>query len=139
MIIRLFTFMAFVFIACGCHAEKRETSATKSDNLASNNEVQVAVELFSKSVSEKDVQLFIKLADPNGIHLVRKFTSGNLGGRGSELSALTDPQKMDNKFQFPVDNQTSYNIHIQFQGLPITSFTALPHRQLLPDADTTDF
>lgn len=139
MITRIFIFLTFVFFACGCSAETKDSSIVEPRQVVSNKDVEAAFESFSKAVSEENVDLFIKLANPNGIHLVRKFTSGTLGGRGAELSELTDPKKMNEKFQFPIKNQTPYSIRIQFQELPIKSFAALAHQSLAAEVETLNF
>lgn len=139
MIIRVFVFLAFIFSVSGGNAESIESSSADDRSVEVNQEVEAAFESFSKAVSEENVQSFIKLADPNGIHLVRKFTSGTLGGRGSELSELTDPKKMNENFEFPIKNQTPYGISIQFQELPIKSVKALSNRPLSAEVETLDF
>jgi len=139
MIMRIFLYLTFALFACACSAEKKDISTIESHKVASNKDVEAAVESFSKAVSERNVDLFINLANPNGIHLVRKFTSGNLGGRGAELSELTDPKKIDEKLQFPIKNQTSYSIRIQFQELPIKSFATLSNQSLSAEIETLNF
>ena len=139
MITRISIFLTCVFFACGCSAETKDSSTIERHQVVSHKEVEAAFESFSKAVSEENVDLFIKLANPNGIHLVRKFTSGTLGGRGSELSERTDPKKINKKFQFPIKNQTPYSISIQFQELPIKSFTALAHQSLAAEVETLNF
>ena len=139
MITRIFILLTCVFFACGCSAETKDSSTVEPHKVVSNKDVEAAFESFSKAVSEENVDLFIKLANPNGIYLVRKFTSGTLGGRGSELSELTDPKKMNEDFEFPIKNQTPYSISIQFQELPIKSFTALSHQSLAAEVETLNF
>lgn len=139
MILRIFIFLAFVIFACGCNAQKKDDSNIKSEKVITNKEIEAAFESFSKAISEKNVNLFIDLANPDGIHLVRKFTSGTLGGRGPELSELTDPKKINEKLQFPIKDQTPYSIRIQFQELPIKSFNALSNRPLSAEVENLDF
>lgn len=139
MIIRLFIFLIVVVFASGCNAEKSYSSNMESEKVVTNKDVEAAFESFSKAVSEKDADLFIGLANPDGIHLVRKFTSGTLGGRGPELSELTDPKKINEKLQFPIKDQTPYSIRIQFQELPIKSFKALSKRPLSAEVENLDF
>ncbi|PUA27743.1 MAG: hypothetical protein B0W54_14490 [Cellvibrio sp. 79] len=139
MIMRIFIFLAFVFFASGCSAEKTDVSTVVPVQITSNKQVETTFESFSKAVSEKNIDLFLSLANPNGIHLVRKFTSGTLGGRGPELSELTNPKKINAKLQFPIKDQTPYSIRIQFQELPIKSFTALSHQTLSAEVETLDF
>lgn len=140
MLMRFLIFSTFVFFTSGSSAEKEHTSIAKSNGVVSTKEqVETAFLSFSKAVSEKNVDLFINLANPDGIHLVRKFTSGTLGGRGPELSKVTDPKKIDEKLQFPVKNQTPYSIRIQFQELPIKSFAALSNQSLAAEVETLNF
>lgn len=139
MITRIFIFLTFAFFACGCSAETKDSSTIEPHKVVYGKDVEAAFESFSKAVSEENVDLFINLANPKGIHLVRKFTSGTLGGRGSELSELTDPKKINEKFQFPIKDQTPYSIRIQFQELPIKSFTALSHQSLASEVETLNF
>lgn len=138
MINRILLLITFAFFASGCNAESRGSSTSNSDAV-DHESVEEAFEFFSTAVSTKNVPLFIKLSDPQGIYLVRKFTSGNLGGRGEELSELTDPQKMNEKFQFPIKNQTPLSVRIQFQELPIESVSALSRRSLSADVESLTF
>ncbi len=139
MIIRIFIFLAVTFFVSGCNAENDKSSSTGDRSIAVNQEVEAAFGSFSNAVSEKDVNVFLNLADPKGVYLVRKFTSGTLGGRGPELSELTDPKKITEKLQFPIKDQTPYSIRIQFQELPITSVKALSNRPLSAEVETLDF
>lgn len=139
MITRIFILLTFIFFTSGCSAEKTDTSAAESNKVVFDKSLETVFESFSKAVSEKHVDLFISLANPNGIHLVRKFTTGTLGGRGSELSELTDPKKINAKLQFPIKDQTPYSIRIQFQELPIESFAALSHQTLAAEVESQDF
>lgn len=139
MIIRTFLLLVFAFFASGCNAENSSSSSSSASISVSDKELEYAFVSFSNAVSTKDVSLFIDLVDARGIHLVRKFTSGNLGGRGSELSELTDPRKMNEKFQIPIKNQTPYSIRIQFQELPIKFFAALSHRSLSAEVEGMSF
>lgn len=138
MIIRVLTIIAFTFFAIGCNADG-DISQLNSANAVTDKEIELAFQTFSDAVTKKDSGLFIELADSKDIYLVRKFTSGNLGGRGPELSKLTDSKKINEKFQIPVKNQTPYSIRIQFQELPIKSFTALSHRTLSAEVETLNF
>ena len=139
MIARIFILMCFVFATSGCNGEEKYTSTKSPISVASNKNVETAIESFSMAVSKKDVNIFVSLADPKGVHLVRKFTSGNLGGRGPELSMLTDPKSINEDLEFPVKKQTSYSVPFQFQDLPFKSFAALPQYPLSADVDATDF
>ena len=136
MMTRVILFLVFILFTSGCNAEKQDSPSTA---IASKKDVEVVFESFSKAVSEKNVDLFIDLSDPKGVHLVRKFTSGNLGGRGPELSELTDPKKINEKLQFPIENQTSYSIRIQFQELPFKSFSDLSNRPLSEEVENMHF
>ena len=136
MMTRVILFLVFILFTSGCNAEKQDSPSTA---IASKKDVEVVFESFSKAVSEKNVDLFIDLSDPKGVHLVRKFTSGNLGGRGPELSELTDPKKINEKLQFPIENQTSYSIRIQFQELPFKSFSDLSNRPLSEEVEKMHF
>lgn len=139
MIARILILLTFIMFFYGCSAEKTDTSMVEPVKITSNKEVETTFKSFSKAVSEKNVDLFINLANPDGIHLVRKFTTGTLGGRGSELSELTDPKKINGKLQIPIKDQTPYSIRIQFQELPIESFAALSHQTLSAEVESQDF
>jgi len=138
MINRILLLITFAFFASGCNAESRGSSTSNSDAV-DHESVEEAFEFFSTAVSTKNVPLFFELTDPKGIHLVRKFTSGNLGGRGEELSELTDPRKMNEKFQIPIKGQTPFSIRIQFQELPIKSIAALSRRSMATDVESLTF
>lgn len=138
MINRILLLITFAFFAGGCTADDR--SDFSSDPAAVNlQRFDEALGSFSTAVSTKNVPLFFELTDPKGIHLVRKFTSGNLGGRGEELSELIDPLKMNEKFQIPIKGQTPFSIRIQFQELPIQSIAALSRRPLATDVESLTF
>lgn len=139
MIARIFVFLTFVFFACGCSAEKKYYPAGDPNHIASSSDIDAVFESFSDAVSEKNVELFINLANPKGIHLVRKFTSGTLGGRGPELSERIDPKKINAKLQFPIKDQIPYSIRIQFQELPVKSFKAISRQVLAADVETSNF
>lgn len=141
MITRLLLIFTFIFAASGCNAETKESITSKSINSTSppNVEIEVAINSFSEAVAKKNVTSFLNVADSKGVYLVRKFTSGNLGGRGPELSQLTNPATINEKLQFPVKNQTPYNLRIQFQELPIKSFAALTRQLLSAEVETLNF
>jgi hypothetical protein len=117
MIIRLL-FSILFFMRCGsCSAE------------VNNSEMEVSLERavisFSGSVSSDDVSGFNNIVDSSGLLLIRKFTSGNLGGRGDELNEKFSASVMSSEMEFPIKGQTPFSVKALFPGLPVKNVKGL--------------
>ena len=88
---------------------------------------EASAQLFSTAVPNDDVSKFKSAANPSGIYLVRKFTSGNLGGRGEELSANFSASSITEDMEFLVKDQTPFSLKLIFPSLPIKDDNKLPH------------
>jgi hypothetical protein len=138
-------------IAVGCRAEPAVSTpsikAVPVTSSATTTEIkqgdQAAIENafvnFSKALTSKDVSLFVAATDSKSIYLVRKFNSGNLGGRGSELSANYLPTAIAKDLSFAVEKQTAVELPAIFLNLPMKPFASLPKYPLPPEIDTTHF
>lgn len=115
MINRLLFWVLFSVCCGSCSAE-----VGKSD---SDESLERAILSFSDSVSGDDVSKFNDIVGAKGILLVRKFTSGNLGGRGKELSDTFSASAINSKMEFPIKGQTPFSLKLLFPGLPAKSFT----------------
>ncbi|WP_062063750.1 hypothetical protein [Cellvibrio sp. OA-2007] len=117
MIIRLFFLILFSMHCGACSAE------------VSNAEVEVSLERavisFSGSVSSDDVSGFKNIVDSGGVLLIRKFTSGNLGGRGAELNEKFSASVVTSDMAFPIKGQTPFSVKVLFPGLPIKNVKGL--------------
>ncbi|MEY4590792.1 MAG: hypothetical protein RL497_2868 [Pseudomonadota bacterium] len=138
-------------ITVACNAEPPVlTPASKvvsADNAASTADIKqvdtAAIESafgnFSKALTAKDTSLFIATTDAKSIYIVRKFTSGNLGGRGSELSAAYPPSSIAKDLSFAVKKQTPVELPAIFLNLPMKPFGSLPKYPLPAEIDATHF
>ena len=138
MTIRSMVFLIFALLTFGSKAGN-DIHEPNHETQTLNQETEFVFEQFSTAVTSKNIPLFVELTDPRGIYLVRKFTSGNLGGRGEELSELTQLKKLNEKFQFPIKNQTPYSLGFLFHELPIKSFANLSHRSLPSEVEDLHF
>ncbi|MDZ7924055.1 MAG: hypothetical protein U5M23_08340 [Marinagarivorans sp.] len=118
-----FLICVFLLSIFGCHAESREQP--KGGSLVLDPAVGIALTSFSDLVTTHNAKAFVELAKPSGIYVVRQFTSGNLGSRGSEFGAVVSPLLINEKLELPIENQTAFNIEILFSGLPIKSIDAI--------------
>lgn len=114
-----------LLILCGSCAAETGDSNKKSAGAV----FEIALGSFSGAVSASKPSSFVAISNPQGVHLVRKFTSGNLGGRGKELSKNVSASLLNSEMEFPVKDQTPFSLKILFPGLPIKSYKALPHYQ----------
>ena len=141
MNIRFIITFAVILFTLGCKAETKNADIEQSRNTVTknNSSVESVINSFSTSVTKKDTSLFLGITDQKEVYLVRSFTSGNLGGRGSSLSEKINPTKINKKLAFPIKNQTPFDLSGLFPSLPIKSFTALPNRILLPEIETAHY
>ncbi|HWV14365.1 MAG TPA: hypothetical protein VN030_02955 [Cellvibrio sp.] len=138
MLTRLLIIGTLIFSSISCLAENKNPVSIQQTTGTTDPALETAFLSFSTAVANKNVNEFLKIAAPEGIYLVRLFTSGTLGGRGSELRKRFDPKTINQEFEFPIAKQTPYNIDTFFQNLPIKSFKKLPRRTLSPEVDTTN-
>ena len=110
MITRLITVLVFTLFVQSCGAETKnvleKSSATTSNGLIAES----AITNFSTALTKKDLNLLLTITDPKEIYLVRLFTSGNLGGRGSNLSEAKSIFKITKELAFDIKNQTPFEI-----------------------------
>lgn len=118
MIIRLLFWVLFSVCCSSCSAEVGRSDSDES--------LERAIVSFSDSVSGDDVSKFKNIVGANGIRLVRKFTSGNLGGRGKELSDRFAASAITSKMEFLIEGQTPLSLKTLFPGLPVKSFKKSP-------------
>lgn len=119
MILRLLLLILFSVHCCSCSAE-----VDSSDLDAS---LELSVMTLSGAVSVSNVEKFREITGVDGVYLVRKFTSGNLGGRGAELSDKFSPSAITNDMEFPIEGQTPFNLKMLFPRFPVKNFKKLPH------------
>mgnify|MGYP006875364605 CR=1 FL=1 len=119
MTLRFFVGIILSVFLCACNAEVKHSNIER--------EFDASAQLFFDAVQNGDVSKFKAAADPAGVHLVRKFTSGNLGGRGEELSAKVSASAITGDMMFLLKNQTPFNLKIIFPGRAIKDDKALPH------------
>ncbi|MES2673484.1 MAG: hypothetical protein V4660_04560 [Pseudomonadota bacterium] len=141
LVIIFFTSDSDALFTSASNVEAKGATEEQTKKIATNNSpsVESVINSFSTAITKKDVGLFLTLADPSGLYLVRSFTSGNLGGRGSSLSQKINVNKIDKEFTFPVKEQTPFDLSGLFSSLPIKSFKALPSRTLLPEVETAHY
>lgn len=118
MIFRFFLLVLFSVHCCSCSAEV--------DSFGVDAYLELSVVSLSNSVSEDNVSKFKGIADSEGIYLVRKFTSGNLGGRGEQLSEKFSLSAITNDIEFPINGQTPFNLKMLFPGFPVRNYKKLP-------------
>lgn len=118
MIFRLFAIFLLSVVCNACNSE--------TDNKPVALSFENAVISFSDAISTSNTSKFVQVANSEGVHLVRKFTSGNLGGRGEELSSSISVSLINDQMEIPVKGQTSLNLKILFPELPIKSYQKLP-------------
>jgi len=138
---RLIFTVTVILFTIGCNAETNNVLLERSNNPAieSLSQAEKAMNSFSSAVVKKDTNLFLSIAEPKGLYLVRSFTSGNLGGRGASLSEKIVPTTINKDLAFPIKSQTPFDLSSLFTSLPIKSFKALPTRMLLSEVETTPY
>ncbi len=141
MNIRFILTLTLMIFTLGCEAKTKNIAPEQNSSLTTKSSLNVesTSNTFSAALTNKDISAFLTIADPHGIYLVRLFTSGNLGGRGSSLSELQAIVKIDKALAFPIKKQTPFDLPGLFINLPIKSFKALPSRKLLPEIDNTHY
>lgn len=137
MIIRFITVLMLAIVVQGCQAETESAAVLSND--AQQNAVEKAIMDFSTALTNKDLALLLTIADPKEVSVVRLFTSGNLGGRGAPLSQAFASSKINSELAFDIKNQTAFDIPGLFVNLPIKTFSDLPQRTLVSEADTKYF
>lgn len=125
MMLRLFLVSLISALCSSCNAETVDSKA--------NDSLVISVLFFSESISNGNVEKFKESTNSNGIYLVRKFTSGNLGGRGEELSRMVPLSSMNKEMEFSIEGQTPFNIKILFPGIPVPEYKKLPQYPLSAD------
>jgi len=140
MINRLITALLLTLFIQSCGAETQNVGPQKSTSATSNElVVENTITNFSTALAKKDLNLLLAITDPKDIYLVRLFTSGNLGGRGSPLSQAMSTTSINKELAFDIKKQTPFDLPGLFTNLPIQSVKALAHRTLAADADTAHF
>lgn len=131
----------FLVAVVGCNAESTNNNkinstldVEKHNNTTPTQQKSISIDdslkRFSETLNQKDPSKFISLANPQGINLVRIFTSGNLGSRGAPLSQTINPTTVTNEITFSVEGQTAFNVPAMFPSLPISSFQEVVHQKL---------
>lgn len=118
MILRLFAIFLLSALCNACNSEV--------DSNLDASSFETAVVSFSDAVSTNSTSKFVQVASSEGVYLVRKFASGNLGGRGEELSSNISASLINNQMEIPVKGQTPVNLKILFPELPIKAYQKLP-------------
>lgn len=138
MSIRIILVLILSLITQACQAETKDRAVMKN-NSGQEHVVEKTIMDFSKALADKDLNLLLAVSDAKEIAVVRRFTSGNLGGRGEPLSKLIPLSKINAELAVDVKNQTAFDIPGLFMNFPLISFSAVPQRDLLPDANSTVF
>lgn len=111
----------FLTVFCSvCHSEP------KAKNNSIDSSFEKVVTAFSNAVSTGSTSNFLDIANPDGVYLVRKFTSGNLGGRGEELSRSVPASSLNEEMEFAIKDQTPFNLKVIFPGLLVEASKKLP-------------
>ncbi len=138
MSIRIILVLILSLITQACQAETKDRAVMKN-NSGQEHVVEKTIMDFSKALADKDLDLLLAVSDAKEIAVVRRFTSGNLGGRGEPLSKFIPLSKINAELAVDVKNQTAFDIPGLFMNFPLVSFSAVPQRDLLPDANSTAF
>lgn len=91
-----------------------------------NSSTWLSATATPEAINKNDVARFKSVASPDGIYLVRKFTSGNLGGRGEELSQKVSAATINDQMEFALKSQTPLSLKIIFPGVPVKDYKQLP-------------
>lgn len=118
MIFRFFLLVLFSVHCCSCSAEV--------DSASINSSLELSVVSLSSAVSEGNIAKFKNVTDSEGVYLVRKFTSGTLGGRGPELSDRFAPSSITTEMEFLINGQTPFSLKILFPGFPVKNYKEIP-------------
>lgn len=144
----LILFASLFSFACNAKALSKpvagkqvETASVSSSSAKPVEQELIASALgdFSKAVATKDTKLFVATTNTKSVYLVRKFASGTLGGRGSELSAEFEPSAIAKDMSFAVKNQTSLELPSVFVAQPIQSYSSLKQYPLPQEIDNTHY
>ena len=134
--------------ACNAESPSKQTTSKPSEATAAAASsvkpvdqavIESALGDFSKAIATKDTKLFVATTNSKSVYLVRKFASGTLGGRGSELSAEFEPSSIAKDMSFAVKNQTSLELPSVFVTQPIQSYSSLKQYPLPPEVDNTHY
>lgn len=134
--------------ACNADLPSKETSSKSfgviSASTSSVKQIhQAAIETvlgdFSKAIATKDIKLFIATTNLKSVYLARKFSTGTLGGRGSELGAEYVPSLIAKDMSFPVKNQLSFELPTVFVRQPIKSYASLTQYPVQLEIDNTHY
>ncbi len=140
MINRLITALVLTLFIQSCGAETQNVGPQKNSAVTSNElVVENAITNFSTALAKKDLHLLLTITDPKDIYLVRVFTSGNLGGRGSPLSQAMSTNSISKELAFDIKKQTPFDLPALFTNLPIQSVKTLPRRTLATETNTAHF
>jgi hypothetical protein len=118
MILRLLLLVLFSVHCCSCSAE--------IDSANSDASLELSVMSLSSAVSEGNVSKFKGITSSEEMYLVRKFTSGNFGGRGAELSDKFASSAITNDMEFLISGQTPFNLKMLFPGFPVKNYKKIP-------------
>ncbi len=116
MIFRFLIAAFFSGFCCFCSADSADMERP----------IRTSIVSFSHAISKGDLSKFKGVASPDGIYLVRKFTSGNLGGRGEELSQKVSAATINDQMEFALKSQTPLSLKILFPGVPVKDYKQLP-------------
>ncbi len=139
--IRFILTLTLMVFTLGCKAEIKNIATEQNSSLTTKSSLNAesTFNTFSAALTNKDMSAFLTIADPHGIYLVRLFTSGNLGARGSSLSELQAIAKIDKALAFPIKKQTAFELPGLFINLPIKSYKNLHNRTMSPEIDNTHY
>jgi hypothetical protein len=143
-------FLFSLLLTSACNAEspsksmvgapvKAVSASALTEKSLSQKAMESAINDFSKAVRTKDTRLFVAITNSKSLYLVRKFTSGTLGGRGAELSAEYKPDAITKEMSFVVKNQTPLDLPTFFFYQQAKPFADLPKYSLPPEIDHTHY
>lgn len=89
-----------LFMLSGCNNAVNNASS----NPQNDGEIRKTVNLFLKSLKNKDVNQFKELTLPEGIVFVRGFVSGN-GTRGADIYETFKQNEIPSDFKLPVNKE----------------------------------
>jgi PBP1b-binding outer membrane lipoprotein LpoB len=140
MIKRIITVLLLTIFVQSCEAAPQNVTQEKGDAIVFNTiNAEQTVTNFSTALTKKNLDLLLSLTNQKDIYLVRIFTSGNLGGRGSPLSQSIDIKSISKELSIEIKKQTPFDLPELFTNLPISSAKTLPHRTLATEANSTHF
>lgn len=133
---QIYIFILILFFILPCKLQANELSYFNHDDESYRHsdigiQVEKSLKVLSSALEKKDRIAFISLSDSLDVHLVRIFTSGNLGGRGEPLSQITNLNQISKEMDFAIEGQTAFSVPSIFASLPINSFESVLRKPLL--------